>query len=499
MRGAEFRSPSQFLVPGAWGFPKAIRKTAKKRGINRNLQAFGASEPASIIARQYTSRPMRFRVLNQRCRRALFLVPVLLCSFVHAQDKVAAGPVELGALTLAVAESWLANNNRDIAVARRALEQSQADVLIAGQRPNPQLSLAVQNINPSRGIGAGNLRGKTVDSVVRVDQLIERGDKAELRVETARRFEAAAGQDIADVSRQQMLALRNAYFDLLAAQEKFASSVDAAQLFGRSVDAAQLRLKAGDLAAADVARIRVDALRAQNDARAAEGDMARARLVLAYLVGFESSAATIKAVSPWPRPRAASAVLVTEEQIEQRADVRAALARLDGADKARALARALRARDVSVGAQYEHWPNQADANNQGTGSSFGVALSVPLFLRHQYEGDIARAQADWYAARDQLERTRAQARAELAKAATDLAAARERLLRFDGELLPEALRAAAAAEFAFRNGAIGVMDLLDSRRVLKTIQADVSTARAEHAKALAAFDLGRGLLTREGE
>ena len=397
-------------------------------------------------------------------------------------------------MTLSLAESLLARNNREIALARRALEQSQADVLTAGQRPNPQLSLALQNINPNRGIGAGGLRGKTVDSVVRIDQLIERGDKPRLRVETAQRFEAAAGEDVSEVARQQLLVLRSAYFDLLAAQEKAASSAEAARLFGRTVDAAQLRLKAGDLAAADVARIRVDALRAQNDARAAAAELARVRVAIGYLLGIEGELAAMRAVSPWPRVRAALAAQVTEEEIEGRADVRAARARVEAADKARALAQSLRTRDVSVGAQYEHWPNQADANNQGTGNSFGIALSIPLFLRHRYEGEVARAQADWYVARDVLDQVRAQARSEVLRAAGALAATRERLLRFENELLAEAARTASAAEFAFRNGAIGVMDLLDARRVLNSIQSDAANARADYAKALTAFDLGRGVL-----
>ena len=432
---------------------------------------------------------MSFRLLRSCSLAALAVAEVFGCASALAQ-----GNVELGALTLPLAENLLARNNREIALARRALAQSQADVLSAGQRPNPQLSLALQNINPNRGIGAGSPRGKTVDSVVRIDQLIERGDKPRLRVETAQRFEAAAGEDVSEVARQQLLALRSAYFDLLAAQEKAASSAEAARLFGRTVDAAQLRLKAGDLAAADVARIRVDALRAQNDARTAAAELARVRVAVGYLLGIEGDVAAMRAISPWPNVQAARLMQATEEEVESRADVRAARARVEAADKARALAQSLRTRDVSVGAQYEHWPNQADGNNQGTGNSFGVALSIPLFLRHRYEGEVARAQADWYVARDVLEQVRALARAEVLRAAGELAAARERLVRFENELLAEATRTATAAEFAFRNGAIGVMDLLDARRVLNSIQSDAANARAGYAKALTAFDLGRGVL-----
>ena len=398
-----------------------------------------------------------------------------------------------GALTLSAAEALLVQHNRDIALARRARGQSEADIITAGQQPNPQLSWTTQNINPNRGIGNGDPRAKTVDSIVRVDQLIERGNKSALRTETARRLDGAAAEDVQEVTRQQLLALRFAYYDLVAAQDKVASATETAALFGKTLDAAQLRLKAGDLAAADVSRIRVDVLRAQNDARGQEAELARARVNLAYLIGAESDAASLRAVTPWPQPGTAAAAGVSDARLESRPDVRAARARVAAADKARELAQSLRTRDVSVGLQYEHWPNRADANNQGTGNSFGVAFSVPLFVRHNNEGEVARAQADWYAARDFLDRVLAQARSDVSRASGDLAAARERLARFEGELVKEAERTANAAEFAFKNGAIGVMDLLDARRTLKAIQIDAANGRADHAKALAAYTLSQGM------
>jgi cobalt-zinc-cadmium efflux system outer membrane protein len=392
---------------------------------------------------------------------------------------------DLRALTLPAAESLLASKNRDIAMARRALDQASADVKVAAQPPNPQLTIGVGSYNPSLGIGSGGPRSKALDSSVRIDQLLERGNKLGLRVENAKRLEQAAGEDLNDVGRQQLLAVRGAYFDLLAAQEKVTASEDTAQLFGKTVDAAQLRQRAGDLAVSDVSRVRVDALRAQNDARAAQADLSRARLTLAYLIGIDSRAAEIRAVTPWPAhtlPDAAQA----EALVDRRPDVRAAQARVDAADKARDLAQAQRTRDVSIGAQYDHYP-VTDSNTLGTGNTFGVSVSVPLFLRNNNEGGIARAQADWYAARDGLDRVRALALSDVLRARSDLENAAERLGRFESDLLPAAQKSADAAEFAFKNGALGVMDLLDARRTLKSVLIDAANSRADYAKALAAW------------
>ena len=132
----------------------------------------------------------------------------------------------------------------------------------------------------------------------------------------------------------------------------------------------------------------------------------------------------------------------------------------------------------------------ANTNTFGTGNSYGVFMSIPLFARYHYEGEIQRSEVDYNAALEALDKVRAQARAELSRTLSDLQAAAERLRRYDESLSVEAKRAADAVEFAYKNGAIGVMDLLDARRTLRTIQIDSVTARNDYSKALAAWEAG---------
>jgi len=395
----------------------------------------------------------------------------------------------LSALSLADAERLMLERNRELQAARRAREAARADSMVAAQGVNPVLTLQTFNINPRLGIGAGGPRDKTVDTTVRIDQIIERGEKRELRVAAAGRLEAASDADFLAARRQQQLVLRIAYYELALAQEKTLVLADTAGLFGKSLEAAERRLNAGDIARADLARLRVDALRAGNDARAAEADLARSQLALAYIVGLEGDAATLRATDAWPQADAAApvATAATAELIDRRPDVRAAQARVEALERSRELARRLRTRDVSVGAQFEHWPQSA-GNQQGSGNSVGFAVSVPLFVRHAYGGEIRRAEVEYDAARDALARIRAQAAGEFARAASDLRAASDRVRRYQGGLLEEARRSAEAAEYAYRNGALGIMDLLDARRTLRATQIDSAQARADHAKALAAWN-----------
>ena len=83
--------------------------------------------------------------------------------------------------------------------------------------------------------------------------------------------------------------------------------------------------------------------------------------------------------------------------VQRRPDVTAAEARLAAAASVRDLARAGRVPDVTVGAQYEHYPI-SETNTNGSGNSYGVFVSIPLFVRHSNGGEARRAEVDYYAA-----------------------------------------------------------------------------------------------------
>lgn len=325
-------------------------------------------------------------------------------------------------MTLQEAEQRMLARNRDILAARRAIEATQANTLSAGARPNPTLSFGLSSINPAAGIGSGTLRDKTVDSSVRIDQVFERGDRRELRIALARSLETASADDLEEIIRQRRLALRTAYYDLAVAQDRSRVSGESAALFNRSVEAAEKRLAAGDISAADVSRIRVDALRAASDARLVEAERRRAQVALALLTGSESETGTLAASDPWPAlsdPPASAAEALDEAALERRPDVRAARRRIESAQKARELARSLRTRDFSVGAQYDRYP-AGGANTFGTGNSFGVFVSMPLFINYAFEGEIRRAEVDYSAAQEALARSLAEARADGQRARRNL-------------------------------------------------------------------------------
>lgn len=384
--------------------------------------------------------------------------------------------------TLAIARE----RNYDLKLSRSAIRFAEANVEIAGAPPNPTLTTQATNINPSSGLGGGSLLNKSIDTTIRVDQLIERGGKRELRTENARKLETATRADSINLLYQLERVVTEAYIDVMAAQERLAAAKDSAKLLDAILAAAQKRKDAGDISGTDVERIRVDALRIKNELAAAEGELVRARNAIGVLLGEADRASMLEAIDPWPGLELAefSAQTMPEQIIDARADVRAANARLEAAKTNSKFAQSLRTRDVTVGMQYEHYP-QTGASSSGGASSYGVSVQIPLFVRYYYGGEIRAAEANFDNASDSLSKIRDAATSEILRTRSALQNAAERVRRNRNELLPSAEKAANAAEFAYQNGAAGVMDVLDARRTLRITRLDALAALVDYSKSVA--------------
>lgn len=404
----------------------------------------------------------------RRLLTALLLVPVAVLAQTPQR------------LSLAEAEALWQEHNRELQLARTAVSGAEADVLTAGQLPNPQVSLNITQISPWSGYGAGPWKDKKMDNVLRLDQLVERGGKRDLRVKGADARLDASRRDLDDTGRQMLLSLQQTYYDLRLAQEKRRLAGESAATYDKGLETGRLRLKAGDISQVELSRLQIDKSRADNDARQTQAELEQAQVALAYLIGREGDAGLLVADDSWPP---LSDQQLKRGDLEQRPDVAAARLRMAAAEAARDLAKAQKTRDVTVGVQYEH-----NMQNEPT-NSYGFGVSVPLFIFHEYEGDIARAEADLTAARLIYERTMAQAVGSTDQASSALRSAEERLRRLETGLLADAERVARAAELAYSRGAMNLMDLLDARRTLRQVQIEAATARADYAKALAAWRL----------
>lgn len=397
----------------------------------------------------------------------------------HAAPPDATQPWSLQATLSRVQEA-----SRDLLSAQRAVDAARADLRTAGITPASQLSLLSQAIN-TQNLGHGSAWNRPVDTIVRLDTLMERGDKRAHRERQAQAGLLAAQSDVADVQRQQQIAAAQAYWDLKRAQVQQSSAIANAQIAQESSRIAQTRLRQGDLSQLEATRLAMEADRALNEADQAASEFDRARTTLTQVLALDRHTPLL-ASDDWPRadttqPFAANGD-ADEAWLAQRTDVVAARQRLAQAQEALSLAQAQRSTDVTWSVQFEHNPPVGNR-------LWGVGVSIPLGVEGRQEGPVARAVVALADAQAAVERTEASARAEQAVLLATLQTAARRVQRLDGELLPKAREAVKAAEFARQQGALSLQDVLDTRRLAHAAELDAAQAHADHAKALAALTL----------
>lgn len=367
--------------------------------------------------------------------------------------------------------------NIDVSLARRAVAAARGDVLAADHAPIPQLTAKASQMDLQNGLGPGNVfRDKRIDKSLGVDWTLERGGKREARTAAAQANAQAARFDLREAVVQQQIAASGVFFDLLAAQEKL-EQVGAIEASAKQLaQAAERRVRAGDMSRQDAARVEIEAERASADVRSAVADRSRAQIALVQAIG---APAAPQASGGWPDAEAPSPAA---PDAEQRSDVRAARERMQAAQRALDSALALRKADVTLGASYDHYP--------GTSSRLvELRVQIPIALNYGYEGEVARAQAQLELAQDQLEKTRRAAAADTERLAQDLAASTARAASYRERIVPRAEEVAQGAEYAFGRGAMSLTELIDARRTLRAVRLEAIAARADHARALTAWQL----------
>ena len=101
--------------------------------------------------------------------------------------------------------------------------------------------------------------------------------------------------------RQLRLAVRQAYYDLLAAQDGSAASKETA-VFETTLAAAQKRKRRATSPAPTSHAYAVEALHARNDVRQPRSTCRKAQLALAQLLGVRPTAEAMRPPTPGPRP-----------------------------------------------------------------------------------------------------------------------------------------------------------------------------------------------------
>jgi cobalt-zinc-cadmium efflux system outer membrane protein len=377
-----------------------------------------------------------------------------------------------------------ARHNLDVRMAQQDVAATRADILAANRAPLPVFSAKAASADQI-GLTNGALTSqRRIDKSLGLDWTWERGGKRSLRTQAAQSIAAASQSDLAEIMVLQQLVAKDAFFDLLAAQERVTHVQAMAQSATQLAATAQIRVNAGDLSVQDFSRVEIEAQRAQADAQSAQLERQRAALALAQITGRQLRTEPVNAWRLQPQWPSASVAVGgnAEAWLEARADVQAATQRLLATQALVDNAQAQKKLDPTVGLSL-------DAGANASNRLVELRVQFPLQVGYAYEGEIGRAVAQHAQAQDQLDKVRLSAQGEWMGLQQDLTNAAGRLQGYETLILPRARKVAEQAELAYTKGAIPLVDLLDARRTLRASLLEALTVQTEFAKAATAWQL----------
>ncbi len=403
--------------------------------------------------------------------------PVLLSSALRsARDSVARQ-------SLVDVERIALDSNPGLRVAALDVRQARADVITAGLRPNPTAQVT-GDILPLRDGSLASAHDNTYGLSLQLP--LELGGKRARRTETAQALAAGAGYFYVDSARRVLLVVRNAYFDLQAADQVLQLAERNLAIYQRLTTLSQNRLEQKQISGAEYSRAVLGRAQAELARDAALLAVRRAQDNLALTMGRRQRVAARDTLALVARD-VPTVELLEVLALQQRPDVLFARAQRQAADANVKLQDANGQITPTVAADW--------TSSQGT-TSYGLSgtIPIPAFNRNQGEREKSRARLEQSARAEQA--TEVGALTDVRSAWADFDTRRAAIARFSAGgsegILARAQAVLDATEFAYRGGSLSLLEYFDAVRTFADITRSYVDAVTAYNKAQAALDAATG-------
>lgn len=337
-------------------------------------------------------------------------------------------------------------------------------------KPNPEFDAEI-----SEFMGTAETRGlRSATLSFGISQLVERASKRCARLDVAVREGELAGFELERARLDIMLAVSDAYYNCLVAQERLGLAAQREALAQQVYDAARLRFEGGKVARLDLTRVELDlaAMRLKREQAARQQAQAMARL-LSLWGGSPQSYGSVAGQLGLPEEAPRLEPLL--DAIEATPELRRWAAEEE-------LRRARQRLACAEGEPDFTWSGGIERFEESDSLGLRLGLSFPLRKHMPTEGSVAEAQA--YV--EQVAELRAaEARrlaAELTSVHAEMAEAYSQAQAVASLLLPAALETFELTQLGYRYGKLSLLDVLDAERSLIDI-------RDQYFEALAAYQL----------
>jgi cobalt-zinc-cadmium efflux system outer membrane protein len=379
--------------------------------------------------------------------------------------------------------------NPHLVVARLGIAASEADVLGAGKRPNPVLTLNSEGIPLSQQNRPPFFDNQEL--AFAVEQEFELGGRRRLRTDQAQRGVEASRASARDAFRQLRFEVRRAYMQVVLATADDAVARTTLDQIDKVLALNRTRYQQGELSGVELRRLQVERFRFADDAFVAELALKNARSGLLSILNlrpldqaFETTDDLLPAsiVAAMATPAAASEASIGVA-LASRPDLDAARRERERAEAGERLQRALRTPSFSIGAGVKR-----DFGTNGLLVTFGV----PLQIFNRNEAGVARADAERQQAVARQAAVETQVSLDVQEALNAVDVTGRRLSYVEGEYLKSAREARDIVLAAYRSGAATLIDYLDAQRALREALRTQNRARFDYRISLFQYEAALG-------
>lgn len=363
------------------------------------------------------------------------------------ESTLSSSPIEpTGSVKLIDALNLSLSANPELSVALREREATDGVRVQAATRLNPSISTSIQDT-----------RRENRQTSLQLNQEIELGNKREARMEVAEAIYKKAGAELDSKKAEIHANVVNAFYGVLAAQERLKLSQSSLEVATQALDASTKRVKAGKSSPVEETKSKIAQSSAKIELSQATSQLKSARKRLSVLWG--SSDPVYERVDGDVEYIPATASLNELSKLIANAPA-ITIAKLE-----------IKARDgITKVERSKATPNitlsAGVVNNQELGginqALLGLSVPIPVFDRNQ--GNLQEAVSRQYKAQDELVALKAQLVADLSFQYERLNAARQTSESIRSEILPGSQSAFDAATKGFQAGKFNFLDVLDAQR-----------------------------------
>lgn len=365
------------------------------------------------------------------------------------------------------------------------VEETRANEITAGLRPNPQISVTTDQYQffPS---GDSPFRPlANAQFIPTISQLFERKHKRELRVQSARLATAGAQSDQADLERTMMFSLRDAFNRTLQGKALLDQAKSNLDYYDKIISVNQDRFKAGDIAKVDFQRVELQRIQFESDYATAQVNYRTAKIQLLALLNDRTPVDQFNVTGDFDYKE--TIILLPELReaaLHARPDLQSAETAMQRASAENRLAWANGSADPTVGAEYL-W-------NSSVNNTIGANVQIPLRIFDRNQGEKARTALDIRRTEKVRDNVVAGIYRDVESAYASLDSVRSVLRPYRQKYLQEAQEVRDLISFSYSNGGASLLEFLDAQKSYRDTEVAYINLVGSYLSAAAQLNLAVG-------